>query len=262
MGTEILTRRCYPCLFWLLACMSAAVPVRGGAVGGQAGCRLWAGTWQLDTWGYSGGGVAAWVNGPQGIRLEVMESALPGSTAMDSLWHRQGRGWTLVLDDTGAGVVGAWDGQWRPLDRELGNLLARLVAALAQGDPTGGSSRLVIPGPEPGPGISGFHARLTTRGLGQGGSGEVITLVRQERHETEANTHSLRLSSSRRPGRIGLALDHEGSALGDLPPEFFSPLWPLAEFFAFPAERGELSGRPRVEGYAVLYGRQAAGAKP
>lgn len=186
------------------------------------------------------------------------------------LMDRTGNGWTLVMGPDLNGTINAWDSQWRVLPLGLAQL-ARLVTASLQSYPetpgrfsfarrvgtTHGKSGirrpqvLARPVADPGqtetwrfqlaplslasdqqPEETNFRRRMTARGRGTGGAGEVLVLRWNPASgsETGMGRYQLSLSSSRRPGT--LHLDPAGSVAVATPePEVFLPLWPMSQFF-------------------------------
>ncbi len=260
MATEIPGRRVYRGISLLTVCLTVLV-LAGVAAAGSDG-NLWGGSWELSTWGYSARGVAVWVVGEPGVRLEVMSCDLPLAEAMRALWRQEGQGWTVVTGG-GTGVSCPWAGQWSTLDRAESDIVERLAVELPcflSGQET--RRKLVIRRPEPIRGRSAFHSDLAVRGLGQGGAGEILHLVLRTARLDDSPGEHLSLSSSRRPGGVELALFWLGENQGDLPPEFYAPLWPLSEFLEFPTRNPELSRTEGVESSAVLQGGKPAGASP
>jgi len=192
----------------------------------------------------------------------------PNQTRVDlePLLTWTGNGWTLVLGPDGNGTLNAWGREWRQVPVGLAQVV-RMVTALLQNFPGRppefpfaslvGDSRGtgIIPRPNmlgSGPSsagegdvwryqlaplflqetedqdVPGFRRKMTARGRGAGGVGEILVL-RWTRSAGQEG-FGLRIGSSRRPGT--LILDPPGNLAVAAPdPEVFLPLWPLAHFF-------------------------------
>ncbi len=202
---------------------------------------------------------AADVELPKGSRTGV-------APELDPLLTRSGNGWTLVLGPDGSGTLNAWGREWREVPAGLAQMV-RLVTAFLQNFPGSppefpfaslvGPSRRpgVIPrpevlGPDPSPAVDppvwryqlaplalrviegeqmpGFRRKMTARGRGAGGVGEILVFSWSCPAGQAGN--GLRIGSSRRPGT--LHLDPPLNLAVPTPdPEVFLPLWSLSQFF-------------------------------
>jgi hypothetical protein len=192
------------------------------------------------------------------------------SRDLSPLMDRTGNGWTLVMGPDLNGTINAWDNQWRTLPAGLAQLVRLVTASLHSYPESPGrypfARRVAEPRREAGiprPQIlaaflpdpakadtwrfqlaplslgndqpteeADFRRRMTVRGRGTGGVGEVLVLRWMPRTgpENGPDRYQLSLSSSRRPGT--LHLDAAGSVAVATPePEVFLPLWPMSQFF-------------------------------
>jgi hypothetical protein len=185
---------------------------------------------------------------------------------LEPLLTRSGNGWTLVLGPDGNGTLNAWGREWRQVPEGLAQMVRLVTASLRiyPGRPpefpfasSVGPSRRpgVIPRPkvlgfDPSPAVdadvwryqlaplllrviedeeeAGFRRKMTTRGRGAGGLGEVLVL-NWSRPAGQAG-YGLRIGSSRRPGTLSLEPPRD-LAVTKPDPEVFLPLWPLSQFF-------------------------------
>lgn len=194
---------------------------------------------------------------PGGAR-DNADKSHPGDAAnLEPLMTWTGDGWTLVLGPDGSGTLNAWGKEWDQVPADLSQLV-RLVTALLQSFPSRtpdfpfatpvrqslGNTGIPRPGmlgsdssSEEDPDVwryqlrasdtPGFRKRMTTRGRGSGGVGEILVL-RWWRSAGQAG-YALDISSSRRPGTLNL--DPPSNLAVDTPdPEVFLPLWPLSQF--------------------------------
>lgn len=177
-----------------------------------------------------------------------------------------GNGWTLVLGPDGNGTLNAWGREWRQVPVGLAQVVRMVTASLKNfpGRPPEfpfaslvGNSRGtgIIPRPtmlDSGPSSAGegdvwryqlaplvlqetededvpdFRRKMTVRGRGAGGVGEILVL-RWTRSAGQEG-FGLRIGSSRRPGTLNLD-PPSNLAVAAPDPEVFLPLWPLAHFF-------------------------------
>lgn len=213
-----------------------------GASLADPGATLWSAGWQLDTWGFHGQGTTIWVLDGTSLRLDIATGQMTSPERSDpwqSVWRRQGTGWTLVAAGNGQGTLNPWDEPWRELPPFMA-ILTQSVACALEDLPSRDlrsthrfTRQLVVPPAPDTRGHSDLRAELKSRGLGQGGGGELIAI------KVEPGPARLSLTSSRRPGELVLTLYREGIPLGEVAPELFAPLWPLSEFLNFPAANPE-----------------------
>ena len=182
------------------------------------------------------------------------------------LLDRTGTGWTLVVGPDQTGTVNAWGREWRQVPAGLAQLVRLVTASVrAYPDPpvrfpfaipvgdhpfAAGILRpcvLAVSRLDPGqadtrryqlaplvmeedqqPAVRSFRRKMTARGRGTGGVGEIL-ILRWER-SAHGDGYGLGLTSSRRPGKLNLA---PAGRLSVLPPEpeLFLPLWPMSQFF-------------------------------
>ena len=183
---------------------------------------------------------------------------------LDPLLTRTGNGWTLILGPEGTGTLNAWDREWRKVPQGLAQVV-RLVTVVLQEHPrrprfdfavaagprsgwTGiprpvfagsafpadqgeGSWRYQLPPLEldaaEQASATDFRSRLTSRGRGTGGAGEVVSL--DWIPSADGERRALVVTSSRRPGTLRLGPVRR-MAVKSPEPEVFLPLWPLSQF--------------------------------
>jgi hypothetical protein len=182
------------------------------------------------------------------------------------LLDRIGMGWTLVVGPDQNGTVNAWGSEWRQVPAGLAQLV-RLVTASLHSYPdspprfpfatkVGAHRRTTgIPRPRmletfaPDPGhtdtwryqlaplvlednqktaAQGFRRKMTARGRGTGGVGEILIL--RWARPAAGDGYGLGLRSSRRPGKLHLAPTGQ-LAVTTPEPEVFLPLGPMSQFF-------------------------------
>ena len=199
---------------------------------------------------------------PEGI------AELPNQVPADlePLMTWTGNGWTLVLGPEGNGTLNAWGREWSKVPAGLAQVVRMVTSSLQNfpGRPPEfpfaflvGDSRGTGTIPRPGmlgskttsagdgdvwryqlaplvlqeaedQDVPGFRRKMTARGRGAGGVGEILVLrwTRPAGH----GGFGLRIGSSRRPGTLNL--DPPSNLAVVAPdPEVFLPLWPLAHFF-------------------------------
>ena len=197
---------------------------------------------------------------------DVAELPRPTDADLEPLLTWTGNGWTLVLGPDGNGTLNAWGREWQQVPVGLAQVV-RVVTASLQSFPgrppefpfaffvgdsqgTGIIPRPKMLGSEPtstgdpdvwryqlaplvlqeteDEDVPGFRRKMTTRGRGAGGVGEILVLkwIRPEGQEG----FGLRIGSSRRPGTLNLD-PPRNLAVAAPEPEVFLPLWPLAHFF-------------------------------
>ncbi len=214
------------------------------ASGEEAPGYLWGGRWDLSTWGFTSQGLVVWVIANDNLRLDVFDS--PGSTAISSsdlglVWGEEGRGWTVVTNQLGKGTFNQWGEGWKPLDPKLGFYLFQLVQRIedfykAAGMFSGQQTEKVYildSLSQPGHRYSAAQQNLIQRGLGQGGTGEILHMkTLREKSGTASST--LALASTRRPGAVHFVPTWQGRELAIIPFEVFAPVWTLGELLDFP----------------------------
>jgi len=226
---------------------------------------LWSAAWHLDTWGYHGAGTVIWVRDPSAVRLDIglnPPAALDRDRVWLDPWERRGAGWTVLALADGTGLLEPWGEQWRELEPYLVVMTRALVGAVADSPSSAANSgspkrrRLAVPPAPDTRGYSALRSELASRGLGQGGAGELVTL------ESGGSEGRIVMRSSRRPGRLTLDMNWRGIPLGEVAPELFAPLWPLSDFLKFPTAIPEPGADPGVELEAVPHGGQGPGVDP
>jgi len=197
-------------------------------------------------------GTLLWLAGPDGaLRLELNRGvvATAGHRLVDPLLHQVGQGWTAVFGEHSQGTINPWGERWRQPPLGLGHMAQLVGEALAVGPPAAVSERAVvsaeawragarrisrikftIPSLEIAAGDTTprnvFRSESVRRGLGAGGVAEVLELT--WRRQAGVDQTSLVVNSTRRPGRLELALLARHDVTFVMP-EAFVPLWPLAE---------------------------------
>ncbi|MCK9995828.1 MAG: hypothetical protein KAH56_06070 [Candidatus Krumholzibacteria bacterium] len=195
---------------------------------------------------------------PNGDEEQSNKSSTGVAVDIEPLMTWTGDGWTLVLGPDGSGTLNAWGREWEQVPEGLSQM-ARLITTALQNFPSrpadlpfassvGQSSSY---GGIPRPGmldsnatgqddsdvwryqlistdVPGFRRKMTARGRGAGGVGEILVLRWWRPAGQEG--HGLRISSSRRPGTLNLE-PPRNLAVGNPDPEVFLPLWPLSQFF-------------------------------
>lgn len=188
---------------------------------------------------------------------------------LEPLFRQRGEGWTVILGPGESGTLNRWGREWQNVPPGLARvvrLVASSVGAFPDSPPplpfaldVGGRPRqqgivrprvlpgsAVVPGrtetrrfqlspldlegdglePEP-----GFRQKMTARGRGTGGAGEIVILTWPSTVDGEGAT--VRVHSSRRPGT--LVLDYSLTSVPSPPEtEVFLPLWPLSQFYGSP----------------------------
>ena len=182
---------------------------------------------------------------------------------LEPLMTRSGDGWTLVLGPNGNGTLNAWGKEWRQVPAGLAQMAGLVTSSLriypdhppefSFASSVGPTRRPgVIPRPEilgfaafpavdddvwryqlaplalrmaEGTKIPGFRRKMTARGRGAGGLGEILVLIWSRPAGQEG--YSLRIGSSRRPGTLRLDPPRD-LAVAKPAPEVFLPLWPLS----------------------------------
>ncbi|PIV82068.1 hypothetical protein COW53_00910 [bacterium CG17_big_fil_post_rev_8_21_14_2_50_64_8] len=224
----------FPLYCWAVL---AVVLVGSGAALANPGGTLWSAGWQLETWGFQGQGTTIWVLDGTSLRLDIATGGMASPGQVDpweSVWLRQGTGWTLVATGNGQGTLNPWGEPWRELPPFLAALTLAVSGALEElPNRVNFTRHLVVPPAPDVRGCSALRAELKSRGLGQGGGGELIAIA------VGPDPGRFTLTSTRRPGELFLTLHGEGITLGEVAPELFAPLWPLADFLKFPAVNPE-----------------------
>jgi hypothetical protein len=189
------------------------------------------------------------------------------SHLLEALLQQRGQGYCLVLGEGADGTFNPWGEPWQRLDSAVAHWLVAVARLVADGPDAPSTSLLpwreVTPatrGPEfrraPGrvslasPASRTWHAELpalkrvtgepalasdtTTfrsasvqRGLGRGGSAEILRLA-----FSPGSPGTWTLTTSRKPGRLELSDPHR-HAIRVPGLEAFAPLWPLAELLIF-----------------------------
>jgi len=180
---------------------------------------------------------------------------------LDHLMTWTGDGWTLVLGPDGNGTLNGWGKEWDQVPADLSQVVRLVTGSMRKFPngpvdfpfaksirPTRGNAGIPRPGmlgsgatgeagedvwryqvtPSDAP---GFRKRMTARGRGAGGVGEVLILRwRRPEGQEGQDGYGLSVGSSRRPGT--LHLDPPRNLTVKTPdPEVFLPLWPLSQFF-------------------------------
>ena len=189
---------------------------------------------------------------------------------LSPLMERTGHGWTLVMGPDLNGTINAWDNQWRALPAGLAQLVRLVTASLNSFPAEAGRfpfatrvgtahreaglprPRVLATSPtDPSRTVTwrfqlaplslenvqqtedtDLRRRLTARGRGTGGVGEVLIMRWTPLRGSESGygRYQLCISSSRRPGTLNL--DPAGGVAVSTPePEVFLPLWPMSQFF-------------------------------
>ncbi len=195
---------------------------------------------------------------PEGDGEQSNRSRTGAAVDLEPLMTWTGDGWTLVLGPDGNGTLNAWGREWEQVPVGLAQM-ARLVtaalqdypsrpvdlpfaSAVGQSPPNEGIPRPRMLDPNAtGEAESdvwryqltsmdspGFRGKMTTRGRGAGGVGEILVLRWWRPAGQEG--YGLRIGSSRRPGTLNLDPPNN-LAVGVPDPEVFLPLWPLSQFF-------------------------------
>lgn len=184
---------------------------------------------------------------------------------LSPLLNRTGDGWTLVVGPDQIGTLNAWGHEWREVPAGLAQLV-RLATASLHSDPvppprfpfavrvgthrrSAGIPRprvleaflpdiehaetwryqlapLTLENDQPSV-VPNFRRKMTARGRGTGGVGEILII--QRARTAGQDGYGLSLRSSRRPGTLHLAAAGR-LAVATPEPEVFLPLWPLSQF--------------------------------
>lgn len=234
----------------------------------SAVAHLYSTDWSASAYSYQAGGSVCWIQDAEGsLRLELFNGpADPGDESLEPLLTRNGDGWTLILGPTETGTLNAWNREWQAVPQGLAQVV-RLVTESLRCYPDE-KPRFSFASPLTDGGIWGgipspafldarlsrtagslswryqlasielesseasfepdFRQRMTSRGRGTGGAGEIVELKWRKAPNQEGL--SLEVASSRRPGT--LRLDPVRARTVSVPePEVFLPLWPLSQFY-------------------------------
>ena len=190
------------------------------------------GAWRGSALGRQAEGGFLLLVDPEGfLRCEI---GVDSAADKQDLLERRGQGWTVVAGRAGEGTRNAWDREWRSIERPLAFLLLAGADLLAEAPEGPWHARRVIRDPEAAPRL---RQRLSARGRGRGGPGEVLDARGGE-------DGWVVLSSSRRPGSVRLGQIRHHPVVYPVR-EAFVPLWPLAELVTMDPE---IPGTPRPEG--------------
>jgi hypothetical protein len=199
---------------WLTTAAAAA------AAGDPTG-QLAVASWEGRAFAHRLVGTVAVLEGGDGsLRWEI---ATAPDTTLAALLHRRGRGWTVILARDGAGTRNGWGDRWRPLEPDLGRVLAAATRSVLSAGPA--RRRIVVAD-----NAGRLRPRLAARGRGRGGPGEVLELVGD-------NAGGTSLHSTRRPGSLHLSAWRRYHATYPAR-ESFVPLWSLDELLDFAVESG------------------------
>ena len=195
---------------------------------------------------------------PEGAGQDANQVGSGGGVDLESLMTWTGDGWTLVLGPDGNGTLNGWGKEWEMVPADLSRAVRLITASMQEfpirpGDFSFASSvaqsrgNAVIPRPRmlgadawgeadtdvwryqmTSSDTPGFRKKMTARGRGAGGVGEILVL--HWRRASGQQGYALSVGSSRRPGTLNL--DPPRNLAVDKPdPEVFLPLWPLSQFF-------------------------------
>jgi hypothetical protein len=195
---------------------------------------------------------------PEGTGEDPGQAGSGGDVNLEALMSWTGDGWTLVLGPDGNGTLNGWGKEWEMVPADLSSVV-RLITASLQNFPirpvefsfasSVGQSRGKAGIPRPGilgsdangeadadvwryqltsSDTPGFRKKMTARGRGAGGMGEILVLHWWQ--SAGQDGYALAIGSSRRPGTLNLGPPRNLAV--DMPdPEVFLPLWPLSQFF-------------------------------
>ncbi len=195
---------------------------------------------------------------PEGTGDDGGQAGSDKGVNLEHLMTWTGDGWTLVLGPDGNGTLNGWGKEWDQVPADLSRVVRLVTASLRKFPnrpvgfsfaksvrPTRGNAGIPRPGMlgsgatgEGGEDVwryqvassdaPGFRNRMTARGRGAGGVGEIL-ILRWWRPEGQ-ESYALSVGSSRRPGTLNL--DPPSNLTVKTPdPEVFLPLWPLSQFF-------------------------------